>query len=143
MGSLIPYSYISLKLKQTVTAIIAKKTPPENKDKELTPILDELSHDPDIKLDQMKSLIIVCVAFHEFSEDIVKGSIKSLRPYKRQQLLAESVSCHSTSALFFFGQPYICAIIFYRFLASLLGLIKNILETTRFSRIVICYGIFI
>ena len=76
------------------TATIAKKTPPEIKDKELTPILDELSNDPDIKLDQIKSLIIVCVAFQEFSEYTVKDCIKSLRPYNRQQLLTESVSFH-------------------------------------------------
>ena len=88
-----------------VTATIAKKIPLEIKDRELTPILDELSHDPDIKLDQMKSLFIVCLAFQEFSEDIVKGCIRRLRPYKRQQLLTESVSFHSTSAHFFFGQP--------------------------------------
>ena len=93
--------FLTLQLKQTATATIAKKTLPENKDKELTPILDELSHDPDIKLDQIKSLIIVCLAFHEFSEYTVKDCIRSLRPYKRQQLLTESVSFHSTSAHFF------------------------------------------
>ena len=68
-------------------AAIAKKTPPEIKDKELTSILDELSHDPDIKLDQMKSLIIVCVAFMEVPENIVKSSINCLRPYKRRKLI--------------------------------------------------------
>ena len=136
--------FLTLQLKQTATATIAKKTPPENKDRELTPILDELSHDHDIKLDQMKSLIVVCLAFQEFSENIVKGCIRSLRPYKRQQLLTESVSFHSTSANFFLWTTHtFCAIIFYRFLASLLGLMKNILETTRFSRIVICFRIFI
>ena len=68
-----------------VTTIRTRKTPPVNKDKELTPILDELSHDPDIKLDQIKSLIVVCVAFEMYPGHIVNKSIKHLRPYKRQQ----------------------------------------------------------
>ena len=77
-----------------MTAVtVAKKTPPENKDKELTPILDELSHDPDIKLDQMKSLIIVCLAFAMIPGHIVKNSINCLGPYKRRQnLIIKSVS---------------------------------------------------
>ena len=71
-----------------MTAItIAKKTPPENKDIELTPILDELSHDPDIKLDQMKSLILVCLAFAKIPGCIIENSIKDLRLYKRQQII--------------------------------------------------------
>ena len=68
-------------------AIIAKKTPPEIKDKELTPILDELSHDPDIKLDLMKSLIIVCDAFKMFPEYFIWSSITTLTPDKRQRLI--------------------------------------------------------
>ena len=64
-----------------------KKTLPGNKDKELTPILDELSHNPDKKLDQIKSMIIVCVAFKMFPRHIVEKSIKSLRPYKRQRAI--------------------------------------------------------
>ena len=68
-------------------AEIVKKTPPENKDKELTPILDELSHDPDIKLDQMKSLIIVCDAFKMFPEYFIWSSITTLTPDKRQRLI--------------------------------------------------------
>lgn len=78
-----------------VTATIAEKVLPETKDKELTPILDELSHDPDIKLDEMKSLIFVCVAFMRFREDIVKSSIKHLRSYKRRKLI-EHVCFHPT-----------------------------------------------
>ena len=69
------------------TAAIAKKTPPENKDKELTPILDELSHDPVIKLDQMKSVIIVCLAFVIIPGHIVEYSIKHLRLYKRNNAI--------------------------------------------------------
>ena len=68
-------------------AKIAKKTPPENKDKELIPILDELSHDPDIKLDQMNSLIIVCDAFIMFPRYFIWSSITTLTPDKRQQLI--------------------------------------------------------
>ena len=68
-------------------AINTKKTPPENTNKELTLILDELSHDPDTKLNQMKSLIIVCVAFKMFPGPIVERSIKCLRLYKRQQAI--------------------------------------------------------
>ena len=71
-----------------MTAVtVAKKTPPENKDKELTPILDELSHDPDIKLDQMKSLTLVCLAFAMIPGHIVKISIKCLRLYERQRII--------------------------------------------------------
>ena len=68
-----------------VTTIRTIKTPPENKNRELTLILDELSHDPDIKLDQIKSMIVVCVAFKMYPGHIVNKSIKHLRPYKRQQ----------------------------------------------------------
>ena len=71
-----------------MTAVtVAKKTPPENKHKELTPILDELSHDPDIKLNQMKSLTLVCLAFAMIPGHIVEDSIKFLRLYKRQQII--------------------------------------------------------
>ena len=71
-----------------MTAVtVAKKTPPENKDRELTPILDELSHDPDIKLDQMKSLTLVCLAFVMIPRFIVENSIKRLRLYKRRQII--------------------------------------------------------
>ena len=70
-----------------VFAEIVKKTPPENKDTELTPILDELSHDPDIKLDQTKSLIIVCDAFKMFPECFIWSSITTLTPDKRQRLI--------------------------------------------------------
>ena len=71
-----------------MTAVtVAKKTPQENKDKELTPILDELSHDPVIKLDQLKSLTLVCLAFAIIPGHIVEDSIKSLRLYKRRQMI--------------------------------------------------------
>ena len=70
-----------------VFAKIVKKTPPENKDRELTPILDELSHDPDIKLDQIKSLIIVCEAFIMFPGYFIWSSITILTPDKRQRLI--------------------------------------------------------
>ena len=113
------------------TATIAKKTLPENEDKELTPILDELSHDPDIKLDQMKSLIIVCLAFHEFSEYTVKDCIRSLRPYKRQQLLTESVSFHSTSAHFLFGQPVHLCNYFLQIFSIPLGVDEKHLENNK------------
>ena len=79
-------------------AEIVKKTPPENKDKELTPILDELSHDPDIKLDQMKSLIIVCDAFKMFPGFFIWSSITTLTHDKRQRLI-EFVSLTENSLL--------------------------------------------
>ena len=68
-------------------AEIVKKIPPVNKDKELTPILDELSHDPDNKLDQIKSLIIVCDAFIMFPGYFIWSSITILTPDKRQRLI--------------------------------------------------------
>ena len=68
-------------------AKIVKKTPPENKDKELALVLDKLSHDSDIKLDQMKSLVIVCDAFKMFQEYFVWSSITTLTPDKRKQLI--------------------------------------------------------
>ena len=75
-----------------MTAVtVPKKTPLENKDKEITPILDELSHDPDIKLDQIKSLSLVCLAFVMIPGQIVENSIKCLRLYKRQRII-KSVS---------------------------------------------------
>ena len=74
-----------------IAVTVAKKTPPENEDKELTPILDELSHDPDIKLDQIKSLTLVCLAFTMFPGHIVENSIKCLGPYRRRQII-KSVS---------------------------------------------------
>ena len=67
--------------------VTAKKKLPVKKDKELAPILNELSHDPDIKLDQIKSLIIMCVTFKMFPGGIVERSIKYLKPYKRQQAI--------------------------------------------------------
>ena len=78
-----------------MTAVtVANKTPPENKDRELTPILDELSHDPDIKLDQLKSLTLVCLAFEMIPGHIVESSIKCL--YKRRQRikLVSTVQLH-------------------------------------------------
>ena len=70
-----------------VTTITSKKTLTENKDKELTSILDKLSHDPNIKLDQMKSLIVVCLAFEIIPGHIVEYSIKHLRLYKRKNAI--------------------------------------------------------
>ena len=67
--------------------VTTKKTPPESKNKELTFILNELSHDPDKKLDQIKSLITVCVAFNVFPGQTVENSIKHLRPYARQRAI--------------------------------------------------------
>ena len=60
---------------------------PQNEHKELVPVLDELSHDPGIKLDQIKSLVIVCEAMKEFPRHIVELCIKTLNPNKRQRLI--------------------------------------------------------
>ena len=68
-------------------ALSTKKRIPQNEHKELVPVLDDLSHDPGIKLDQMKSLIIVCEAMKEFPRHIVELCIKSLTPNKRQRLI--------------------------------------------------------
>ena len=68
-------------------ALSTKKTVPQNEHKELTPILEELSHDPSIKLDQIKSLVIVCEAMKEFPRHIVELCVKNLTPDKRQRLI--------------------------------------------------------
>ena len=64
-----------------------KKTLSVDKDKELAPILDELSHNPEKKLEQIKSMITLCVAFKMLPRHIVEKSIKRLRPYKRQRAI--------------------------------------------------------
>ena len=61
--------------------------PPDSREKEITPILDELSHDPNIKLDQIKSLIIVCESFMMFPEYFICSTITTLTPDKRQRLV--------------------------------------------------------
>ena len=64
-----------------------KKKVPQNKPKELAPVLDELSHDPGIKHDQIKSLVIVCEAMKEFPRHVVELCVKSLTPDKRHRLI--------------------------------------------------------
>lgn len=78
---------LSETLHELANAINTNKKQPENKHKDLVPILSELSHDNCIKLDQIKSMIIVSEAFKVFPRHIIEGCIRTLKPDKRQRLI--------------------------------------------------------
>jgi len=62
--------------------------PPTNAVKEFDPVLEKLSLDPGIRMDEIKSMILVSDAFEKYPIRVAKKGRDSLPAAKRQKLIS-------------------------------------------------------